>query len=197
MRDSAFLQSRGLDGAPGSGFSRVLRVRHRFQPSDVLAPLRFLHGNVFERVLCGRPVPVFFTRRNPDGVAGTDFAYRTAPGLHTTDARRDKKCLSERVGVPGRARARFEADPGGSDSRRIGRLDDGILPDRSSKTRRSHSARGPRSASDNVHADFSPVRRSVLRLTIRMQYFKSDTSSVPNAKSPALPPGFDFNVKCR
>jgi hypothetical protein len=30
-----------------------------------------------------------------------------------------------------------------------------------------------------------------------MQYFKSDTSSVPNAKSPALPPGFDFNVKYR
>jgi hypothetical protein len=42
-----------------------------------------------------------------------------------------------------------------------------------------------------------PVGRSVLRLTIRLQYFKSDTSNVPHAKSPALPPGFDFNVKCR
>jgi hypothetical protein len=27
-----------------------------------------------------------------------------------------------------------------------------------------------------------------------MQYFKSDTSKELNAKSPALPPGFDFNV---
>jgi hypothetical protein len=27
-----------------------------------------------------------------------------------------------------------------------------------------------------------------------MQYFKSDTSNEPNVKSPALPPGFDFNV---
>jgi hypothetical protein len=27
-----------------------------------------------------------------------------------------------------------------------------------------------------------------------MQYFKTETSSAPKAKSPALPPGFDFNV---
>jgi hypothetical protein len=27
-----------------------------------------------------------------------------------------------------------------------------------------------------------------------MQYFKRDTLNAPNAKSPALPPGFDFNV---
>jgi hypothetical protein len=26
-----------------------------------------------------------------------------------------------------------------------------------------------------------------------MQYFKRDTLNAPNAKSPALPPGFDFN----
>src|SRR6185312_647423 len=128
---------------PGSGFSRVLRVRHRLQPGDVLAPLGFLHGNMFERVLSGRSVPVFFTRRNPDRVAGTDFAYRAARGLHTTDARRHKKCLSKRMGMPGRARARLEANPGGSDTRRIGCLDDRVLPDRSSKTWRSHPARGP------------------------------------------------------
>jgi hypothetical protein len=40
-------------------------------------------------------------------------------------------------------------------------------------------------------------QRSVLRPSIRMQYFKSDTLNVPNAKSPASPPGFDFNVKHR
>jgi len=182
---------------PGSGFSRVLRVRHRLQPGDVLAPLGFLHGNMLECVFRGRSVPVFFTRRNPDRVAGTDFADRAAPSLHTTDTRRDKKCLSERMGMPGRTGAWFEANPGGSDSRRIGCLDDGILPDRSSETWRSHSARGPRSTSDNIHADFSPVGRSVLRLAIRKQYFKSDTLNAPNTKSPALPPGFDFNVKGR
>jgi hypothetical protein len=26
-----------------------------------------------------------------------------------------------------------------------------------------------------------------------MQYFKNEAPSVPKAKSPALPPGFDFN----
>jgi hypothetical protein len=29
---------------------------------------------------------------------------------------------------------------------------------------------------------------------MRLQYFKNDTLNAPNAKSPALPPGFDFNV---
>src|SRR6187200_2616942 len=109
---------------------------------------------MFEGVIGGRSMPVFFTRRNPDRVAGTDFAYRAAPGLHTANTRGDKKCLSERMGMPGRTGARFEAHPGGSDTRGVGCLDDGILPDRSSETWRSHSARGPRSTSDNIHADF-------------------------------------------
>jgi hypothetical protein len=35
-----------------------------------------------------------------------------------------------------------------------------------------------------------------MRLTIRKQYFKCDTLNAPDAKSPALPPGFGFNDKC-
>jgi|SRR5690349_8256657 hypothetical protein len=155
MRDDVFLRSRVLDDAPDSGLSRVLRVGHRLEPRHMLAPLGFLHGNMFKRVLRGRSVPVFFTRRNPDRIASPDLAYRAAPGLHTADAGRDKKRLSERMGMPSRASTRFEPNPGRSDSRRIRRLDDGILPNRSGETWRPHPARGPRSASNNIHADIS------------------------------------------
>src|SRR6185503_13027931 len=149
---------------------------------DVLATLVLLHGNMLERVLRCRSVPMFFTRRNPDCVAGADFTYRTSPGLHTTNPRRDKKSLSEWMRMPSRAGARFKTHPRGSDSGRIGCLDDRILPNRPGETWRAHPSRGPRSASDNIHADVSPVRHSVLRLAVRKQYFKSDTLSVPNAK---------------
>jgi hypothetical protein len=30
-----------------------------------------------------------------------------------------------------------------------------------------------------------------------MQYFKSDSLNAPHIKSPAFPPGFDFNVNYR
>src|SRR5262249_18640697 len=116
--------------------------------------------NMLKRVLRGRSVPVLFTWRNPDGIAGTDRAYRAAPTLYATDPRRHKKSLPKRMRMPGRARAGFEANPGGPDARRIGCLDDGILPDRSSETWRPHAARGTRSASNNIHA-VSPLSGAV------------------------------------
>src|SRR5262249_47251021 len=155
-----FLRSRVLDDAQGSGFSGVLCVGHRFEPGDVLASLSFLHRNVLKRVLRRRSVPVFFARRNPDGIARTDLTYRATPSLYTADARRHKKSLAKRMRMPGRACSGFEADPSRPDTRRIGCLNDGILPDRSGETRRPHPARGTRSASNNIHV-VSPLSGAV------------------------------------
>src|SRR5690242_9893576 len=112
---------------------------------------------MFERVRRSRSMPGFFARWTPDRIAGTDFAYRATPGLHATNTGRHKESLAERMCMPGRARARFKADPGGSDTSRVGCLDDGILPNGSRETRRTHAPGGPRSASDDVHCRFSPI----------------------------------------
>src|SRR6187401_285466 len=85
--------------------------------------------------------------------------------------------------MPGGACTRLEANPGRADARWVGGLNDRILPDGPGETWGSHSARGTRSTSNDVHVDFSPVGRSVLRLTIRMQYFKSDTLDVRMQKA--------------
>src|SRR5262249_19708157 len=145
------------------GLAGILLIGHRLEPNHMLTALSLLHGNMFHTVLSGCAMPVLFARRNPDGVAGSDFLYRTAPGLHPTDSRGDKKCLTERMRVPCCPRARFEAHPRRSNARRIRRLNDGILPNRSGEARRAHPARGPRSASNDVHIHSSRCRRSVLR----------------------------------
>src|SRR5579875_3571667 len=101
-------------------------------------------------------VPMLLARRDPHRVAGADLADRPAPGLDPADARRDVQRLAERMRVPGRARARLEADPGRAQPRRVGRLDDGILPDGPGETRRAHLARGARSACEYVHRRSPP-----------------------------------------
>src|SRR5664280_2895150 len=193
---SLFRRSRALDrltgrqpAASARGLGLVLLVGHRLQPRHMLAALMFLHGDVLHAVLGRGAVPVLLARRNPDRVAGTHRTDRTAPGLHVADAGGDMQSLSQRMGMPGGARARLEAHPGRAQERGIGRLDDRILPHRPGETRRGHAARRPRSASNNVHGYSLPVLYSY-----QIVYFAVALSSTiaAHAKSPASPPGFRF-----
>src|SRR6516164_8022104 len=108
----------------------VLRI------GDVLHPLymnpveRLLHGDVHHRTGRASAVPVLLAGRNPHHVTGTDFADRTAPGLHAAEARHHQEGLAERMGVPCGTRARLETHPRRPDARWLRRLDDRILPHR-------------------------------------------------------------------
>src|SRR5215831_11003140 len=75
---------------------------------------------------CGRrrAVPVLFARREPDDVARPDLLDRPALALRETAAGRHDQCLSQRMRVPGRARAGLERDASAADARRIGRLEE-------------------------------------------------------------------------
>jgi hypothetical protein len=106
----------------------------------MVTALRLLHGNMFHAVFGRRSVPVLFAWRNPHSVARTNIASWSAPGLHPTDSRGDKKRLTKRVMMPGSSRARLEANPRRPNSRWLWRLDNGILPNRSGETRRTHPA---------------------------------------------------------
>src|ERR1022692_2541884 len=184
------LIGRRCRAASARGLGLVLLVGHRLQPGHVLAALMFLHGDVLHAVLGRGAVPVLLARRNPNGVASAHRTDRTTPGLHVADARGDVQSLSERMGMPGGARARLEAHPGRAQERGIGRLDDRILPHRSGEARRAHAARWPRSASNNVHGYSLPVLYSYQ--TVFFAVVLSSTIAA-HAKSPASPPGFDFN----
>jgi len=148
-----------LMAQPGSGrLAGILCVGHRFEPSHVFAGLSFLHGDMFHTVFRGRAMPVFFVRRNPDGIPGANVTHRPAPRLHPSDARGDEKRLTERMRMPGGPRTWLEPHPSRSNASRIRRLDNWILPYRSGEARRAHPARGPRSTSDDIHM-VSPLSR--------------------------------------
>src|SRR5262249_12708526 len=68
-----------------TGFSRVLRIGDRLKPGYMFAGLCFLHRKMFHTVFGGRTVPMFLSRRDPDGIAGPDFTHRSAPGLDPAD----------------------------------------------------------------------------------------------------------------
>ena len=58
---------------------------HMLHPGDVAAVGRFLHGNVSHGVGRRSAMPVLFTGRNPDDIAGANFPDRSAFGLHPSD----------------------------------------------------------------------------------------------------------------
>ena len=61
-------------------------------------------------------------RREPDHVARPDLLDRATPALGEPGAGRHDQGLTQRVGVPRRARAGLEGDGGGAGARRILRL---------------------------------------------------------------------------
>ena len=110
--------------------SAILLVGDVLEPGHMIAVERLLHGDVNHGARGRRTMPVLLARRNPDIVARADFADWAAPGLHAAKAGDDVQRLSERMGVPGGARAGFERDPRGPDARRRRRFDDRVLPHR-------------------------------------------------------------------
>src|SRR4029077_3815446 len=135
----------------------VLLVGHRLQPFDRLAVERFLHGDMHHHRSRPGAVPVLFARRNPDHVAGADFAHLAAPALHPAAAGHDTQSLPERMGVPMGAGAGLEAHQAGADARRRRRMDDGVLPHDTGERVRRPAARWPGATGMNVHGRCPPM----------------------------------------
>ena len=101
----------------GSGL--ILLVADLLHPVDDLSALELFvnrdmrHG----RRWCGA-MPMFFARRYPDHVSGTDLFDRAVPALYPAAAGRHDQGLAQRVGVPGRPGARLERDTGTVGARR-------------------------------------------------------------------------------
>ena len=102
----------------------------RLKPVHVHAIEVLVDGDMNHPVVRGRSVPVLFARRDPHRVAGPKLAHRTTPGLGASHACDHVQRLAERVGVPGRASARFEGHAHDFDPGRVRRLEQRILPDR-------------------------------------------------------------------
>src|SRR5262245_60625531 len=108
----------------------ILFVADLLQPLDGLAIEPFLNRDMRHRGRRRRTVPVFFSRREPDDVAGTDVFDRAAPALRAPAPSGDDQRLTERMGVPRGPGARLERDAGADRTRRIGRLKQRIDTDR-------------------------------------------------------------------
>src|SRR5215831_16501870 len=132
----------------------ILLIGDVLHPRHVSAVERLLHGDVHHGAGRARAMPVLLAGRNPHRVAGTDFADRTAPGLHAAKSRHDVEGLAKRMGVPRRAGARLEADAPGPNARRRRRLDDRVLPHCPGEPLAGHPARRRRAQWFDVH-DFS------------------------------------------
>src|ERR687897_2999470 len=133
--------------SPGPSISRlsgppVLLVADLFHPVDDLAVQRLLNGDMRHRGRGRCAMPVLLTRRKPDHIPWVDFLDRAAPSLHPSAAGRDDQGLTEWMGVPCRARARFERDAGATSTCRIGRLEQRIDPYGAGEPVRRSLARG-------------------------------------------------------
>jgi len=83
----------------------ILRVTNVFQPIDNLAVERFRNRNVSHRCGQRRAVPMFLARREPDNVARQDLLNPPALALRKPAACRHDQRVTERMRVPGGARA--------------------------------------------------------------------------------------------
>ncbi len=100
----------------------VLFVADVLQPIHDFAVRSFLNCNVGHGGGRRGAVPMLFSRREPDHIAGMNFLDRAACPLDPATARRDNKGLPQGVGVPRGTRARLEGNAGAGNPRRIGRL---------------------------------------------------------------------------
>ena len=64
----------------------IFRVGHRLHPGRIISVQRFLHREVGHAVGRRSPMPMLFTRRNPDDIARPDLAHRFTLGLNPADA---------------------------------------------------------------------------------------------------------------
>ena len=86
----------------------VLLVADFLQPIDRFAIELLLNGDVGHSRGWSCTMPMFLAGCDDHNVAWPDLLYGTAPKLHAAAASSDDESLSERMGVPRRARSRFE-----------------------------------------------------------------------------------------
>src|SRR6266851_4923705 len=86
----------------------IFRIGHRLHPGRMISVQPFLHRDVDHSVGRRAAVPMLFTRRNPDDIAGFDFAYRPAFALDPADPGDHVQRLAEGVRMPIRPRARLK-----------------------------------------------------------------------------------------
>ena len=120
-----------------------------------------LQRDVHHRRIGTGAVPVLFPRRDPDRVAGTDFAHRAAPERNAPDAGDDVQGLAERMGMPCGARPRFETHERAPDARRRRCLDDRVLPHRAGEIVRRRAARGHGAQRFDIHGGVSSPHSNV------------------------------------
>src|SRR5947199_10723431 len=113
--------------------SPVLFIADVLHPLDDFSVERFLNGDMRHRSRRRRAVPMLRVRRKPDDVTRPDFLDRTALALRPSDARRDDQRLTERMCMPGGARARLERNACATHTRRFGRLEKRVNAHRAGK----------------------------------------------------------------
>ena len=79
-------------------------------PIDDFAFERLLNGDVCHRDRWRGAMPVLFVRRKRNNIARPDFLYWSTLTLSPADAGGDDQRLTERMCMPGSARARLERD---------------------------------------------------------------------------------------
>src|SRR5437016_2398696 len=91
---------------------QVLFVTDLFHPIDDLAVELFLNRDMCHHRSRRRPMPVLLSGREPHHVTRPNLLNRSAFALGPAAARRYDERLTERVRMPGRARARLESYAG-------------------------------------------------------------------------------------
>src|ERR1035441_8082010 len=112
----------GRQSCTATGLRLILLVTHLLHPIYGFAVEFLLDRDVGH---CGgwrRAVPVLFSGREPDDVAGADFFDGAAQALRAAEAGGDDEGLAERVRMPGGAGTGLEGDMGANDSRWVGRV---------------------------------------------------------------------------
>src|ERR1700733_1369092 len=93
-----------------TGAQPVLLVADLLHPLDRLAVERLLDGDVGHGGGGGGAMPMLLAGCEDHDVAGTNLLDRAAFALRPAAPCSDDEDLTERVGMPGRARARLETD---------------------------------------------------------------------------------------
>ncbi len=132
--------------------SPVLLFADVFQPSHGCAGEPFLNRDVRHGGGVGGAVPVRFTGREPDDVAGEDVFARAAEALSPSSAAGHDQGLAEGVGVPGGAGAGFEGDLGADDTGGVGGLEERVDADNAGEVLRGALGGRLGTAAFDIHA---------------------------------------------
>src|SRR5262249_32921444 len=146
----------------GAELTTVLRVGDVFHPVDDFSVFLFLNGDVSHCSCRGCAVPVFFAGSEPNHVARANLFDWSAFALRPAAAGCDDKRLTKRMGMPCRARARFEGDACALHKCGIRRLKERINSNDAGEPFGWPLHGGLRAASSNFH-DVSIPHRLIMR----------------------------------